>query len=326
MPAVDDRGEGLSRREALRAGSLVLAGGMAASPAAPALAAATAKKGSAISAAAIPVGKNFPKEMWDQTPWKLDIKPPFNLEDPVGRWAAVLKSTMNLVGARTYVSSFSRVYLTEVGKPAQVFYGTCGTWTYQQVVPKPGQFKQFEPLPENTVLQLGLYTGVVLDPHTFLPTEEVYNPIIGRKVKTEDSLFAESYLLYPGGGMTSVERSQFLNNREPVKHAFVRSGDSLAWMFPALFAGQGDFQPRMDSSWWVCDYNELQNPKKDLIDCKYSWVGMTRAAEKKWWGMQGMDNGIYGTLWNTYGTVTNELSRVEGIVLDHVFSKYPDRK
>lgn len=31
------------------------------------------------------------------------------------------------------------------------------------------------------------------------------------------------------------------------------------------------------------------------------------------------------TLWNTFGNVTNKLERVEPIVQEHVFSKYPDR-
>lgn len=314
----------VSRRNMMKTGSALVAGGMASGLLSPAMA-QKPKVGSGVSAASIPVGKNFPAEMWKQKPWTFDAKAPFDFNDPLGRWAALLKSTQNLIGKRTYVSSYSRIYLTEVGKQSQIFYGSTGSWTFQNVVPLPGQFPQFGTLPKGTALQLGLYTGVQLDPYTFKPVEEVYNPIIDRKVRVEDTLFAESYLLYPGGGMTSVERSQFMNNRDPVKHSYIRSGKELAWCVPALFAGEGDFQPRMDSSWWVCDYDKLQDPTVNLIDCKYSWVGLTRAAEKPWWGMQDMDDGTYGTLWNTYGTVTNTLEKVEGSVLEYVFSKYPER-
>lgn len=316
---------GLTRRNALRTGSWLVAGGLAGGCAGSAAFGQEPKTGPDVSAAAIPVGRNFPKAMWDQEPWTFALKGPYDLADPVGRWAALIKSTQNLVGARTYVSSYSRVFLTEVGKEPHIFYGTCGSWTYQLVKPKPGQFPKFEPFPENTALQLGLYTGVTLDPHTFEPVDEIRNPITGEMLKPVDSIFAESYLIYPGGGMTSVERSEFLDDRKPKMHSYLRSGNDLSWAIPALFQGKGSFQPRMDSSWWSCRYDELMNPAMDLIDCAYSWVGQTRAAEKPWWGMQGRNDGIYGTLWNTYGTVTNKLEKVEGIVLEHVFSKYPDR-
>jgi hypothetical protein len=275
-----------------------------------------------INAASIPVGKNFPAKMWKQKPWTLDAKGPYDLDDPKGNWHGLMKATQNLVGARTYVSSYSRIFLCELGKQPQVFYASCGSWTFQLVVPEPGQFD--EDLPEGTALQLGLYTGVQLDPYTFKPVDAIYNPFLGKKVEVQDSVFAESYLLYPGGGVTSIERRQFMNDRTPKKHIYVKSGNNLAWSLPALFAGEGSFQPRMDSSFWTCKYDELMNPDLDLIDCDYSWVGLTRVAEKSWCGME--DTGVVlQTLWNTQGTVTNELSRVEGIVQDYVFSKYPER-
>ncbi len=313
----------ISRRNALKGGALVMAGGF--SIPLGGCQALAQDSGPNVSAAAIPVGRDFPKALWEQQPWTLDISAPFDLDDPVGRWGALMKSTQNPLGGRTYVSSYSRVYLTEVGKPARVFYGTCGTWSFQNVVPIPGQYPQFEPFPEGTALQLGLYTGVVLDPYTFEPVDQIRNPITGEMLTPEDSIFAESYLLYPGGGMTSVERSQFMDSREPMMHSYVKSGNNFSWIIPALFAGEGDFQPRMDSSWWRCDYDKLMDPAIDLVDCDYSWVGITRAAEKKWWGMQDQPDGIYGTLWNTYGTVAKRLEDVEGIVLEHVFSKYPER-
>lgn len=286
---------------------------------------ATERDGQSISAAAIPVGRNFPPELWNQESWTLDVKPPFDLDDVCGRWYALMKSTQSLVGARTYVANYSRVFLCEVGKEPQLFFATCGSWTFQLVRPNPGQFPQFGELPEHTALQLGLYTGVILDPHTFKPVDEVYNPLLGRTVKTEDSIFAESYLLYPGGGMTSIERSQFMDSREPRKHAMLRSGNSLSWALPALFEGEGDFQPRMDSSWWRCKYDELMDPDNHFVDCDYSWVGLTRVAEKPWYGMTDTGGRVVQTLWNTFGNVTNKLERVEPIVQEHVFSKYPDR-
>ena len=60
--------------------------------------------------------------MWQQKPWTYEAKVPFDFNDPLGRWAALLKSTQNLVGKRTYVSSYSRVYLTEVGKQSNFLW------------------------------------------------------------------------------------------------------------------------------------------------------------------------------------------------------------
>lgn len=315
----------ISRRDALRSTGGLLGGVLLGGAALSACAQEKPPIPKGVSAASIPVGKNFDPALWQQAPWKLDAKPPFDLEDAMGRWYALMKSTQNLVGARTYVSNYSRVYLCEVGREPKVFYGTCGTWTFQNVVPNPGQFPEFGELPPNTALQLGLYTGVVLDPFTFKPTEEIYNPALDRKVRAEDSVFAESYLLYPGGGMSSIERRQFMDSREPKKHVFVRSGNKLSWSLPALFAGEGDFQPRMDASWWTCNHDELMNPDLDLIDCDYSWVGLTRVGEKGWWGMPDMGDRVLMTLWNTHGTVTNKIENVEGIVREHVFTKYPER-
>lgn len=315
--------DSLTRRTALKA-SAGLVGGLAMG-AGSSLMAATKDQKPDVSAAAVPVAREFPAEVWNQTPWQLDVKAPFDLDDEMGGWHALMKGTQNLVGARTYVSNYSRVYLCEQDKQAEVFYGSAGCWTYQDVVPKPDQFPEFGELPKDTALHLGLYTGVVLDPYTFKPVQEVYNPFLDKKVTVEDSVFAESYLLYPGGGMSSVERRQFMDDRAPKKHVYVRSGNSLSWNFPALFAGEGSFQPRMDSSWWTCKYDELMNPELDLIDCDYSWVGLTRVGEKKWWGMSDVKNTVLQTLWNTRGTVTNKLSNVEGIVQEYVFSKYPDR-
>ncbi len=266
------------------------------------------------------VKREHPRALWTRKPAIIKASPPFDLDDPIGNWHAVMKVATSLVGSRTYVSSYQRNFICPVGKSPMPFFAGCGAWTHQ-LVEAPSEL--LKGVPPGTLMQLALYTGVVLDPWTFKPVKQVLNPYTGKMVEVEDSVYAESYLVYPGGGMTSLERPEALDDRTARPQPYLRSGKKISFNLAALFSGDGPHQPRMDASWWTVNYDDLMNPSVADVDADYSWAGLHHARDKKWWGVDQSDGAQM--LANVHGTVAKHPSRIEPIVQEYVFSKYPER-
>lgn len=269
------------------------------------------------------IKRNHSEELWKLKPAKIETQGGFDLEDPTGNWLGMMKTSISLVGSRSYPSMYFRVFACPAGKPAHVFYAGCGAWTHQLVEPTPEILAPFGKVPTGTVMQLALYTAVVLDPYTFKPASRLRNPITGQWIETQDSVYAESYLIYPGGGMTSLERPTLLDDRKPKRYAYIRSGRKTSYNLDALFAGEGAHQPRLDASWWTVNHQDLMDPNVPDVDADYSWTGIMQGHERPWWGFTPADRVI--TLWNVHGTVAKSIDRIEPIVQEYVFSKYPDR-
>ncbi len=270
------------------------------------------------------IKKNHAKELWNLKPARIEQpRGGFDLEDPLGNWLGMMKTSISLNGTRSYPSMYFRVFACPAGKPAQVLYAGCGAWTHQLVEPTPEILKPFGNVPKGTLMQLALYTAVVLDPYTFKPASRLRNPITGKWMETQDSVYAESYLIYPGGGMTSLERPDVLNDRSSKRYAYIRSGAKTSYNLDALFAGEGAHQPRLDASWWTVDHASLMDPNVADVDADYSWTGIMQGHERPWWGFTPADR--VSTLWNVHGIVAKSQSRIEPIVQEYVFSKYPDR-
>jgi hypothetical protein len=269
------------------------------------------------------IKREHAKDLWALKPAKIEPRGGFDLDDPMGNWLGTMKTSVSLAGARSYVGHYFRVFACPAGKQAQPFYAGAGCWTHQLVEPTAEILAPFGNIPKGTVMQLALYTAVVLDPYTFEPVKTIRNPITGRMLEPQDSFYAESYLIYPGGGMTSLERPELLDERKPKRYAYLRSGAKTSFNLDALFAGDGPHQPRLDASWWTVDHADLMNPDVPDIDADYSWVGLMQGYERPWWGFTQADR--VQTLWNVHGTVAKDIKRVEPIVQEHVFAKYPGR-
>lgn len=269
------------------------------------------------------IKRNHAKELWALKPARLDFRAPYDLADPIGNWHAVMKVSNNPTGGRTYVSNYARTFLCPENRPAVPFYGACGAWTHQLVESTPEILAPFGKAPEGTLMLLALYTSVVLDPFTFKPVQRLQNPVTGKEIIPEDSVYAESYLIYPGGGMLSLERPDMVSDTAPQRAPYVRSGRNISFNLAALFAGNGLHQPRMDASWWTSSYADLMNPNVVEINADYNWTGLMKARERPWWGFAQSDNGQ--VLWNVKGTVAKQQSAIEPIVQEYVFNKYPDR-
>lgn len=267
--------------------------------------------------------RDHPKALWALKPATIDTRGRYDLEDPMGNWFGMMKTSVSLVGSRSYVSNYYRTFACPAGRPAQPFFAGAGSWTHQLVQPTQEIIAPFGQVPAGTVMQLAMFTGVILDPYTFKPAARLRNPITGKWVETRDSVYAESYLIYPGGGMTSLERPELLDDRKPKRYAYLRSGPKTSFNLDALFGGEGPHQPRLDASWWTVDHAALMDPDVPDVDADYSWTGLMQGHDSTWWGFTQADR--VQVLYNVHGTVAKNIARIEPIVQEYVFSKYPDR-
>jgi hypothetical protein len=247
----------------------------------------------------------------------------FNLDDSYGNRMASLKVTNNLSGKRTYIPMMGRIYLGPNGHPGAAIHGLLGLWTWQLQWPDP---KRFPNVPKGTVVQRAMYTGVITDPFTFKPTDRVYNHYLKKEVEARDSLFAESYLFFPNGTGSSLDRPEFMDSPEQRKAAMnphVRWGDDLSIYLAGLFQNEGPNQPRMDGSIWSGSYKRIMDPKDDLVPVDYNFAGLMRAWERPWMGhAKGDDTQI---MMNVKGTKLHKVDDFPDIMKENLLKKYPDR-
>jgi hypothetical protein len=248
----------------------------------------------------------------------------FKLNETLGNRMATLKATNNLSGKKTYIAMFSRVYLGPQGRAGAAMFGHLGLWTWQLQWPDP---KAFPNVPKGTVIQRALFTGIILDPWSYEPARKLYNPYLKKEVEASDSLFAESYLFYPNGGGSSLDRPQFMDSPETLKNVrrtpHVRWGDKIAFTLEGLFQNEGPHQPRMDGSIWTGDYKSLMDPKTDLVTFDYNFAGLMRAWERPWIGVGPDDQAQL--LWNVKGTKLHSVDDLPEVMKQHLVRKYPDR-
>jgi hypothetical protein len=254
----------------------------------------------------------------------IEARAPFDLANPRENWYALMKTTNNLVGARTYVPMFLRAFLCPQGTAGFPIYTSFGMWTWQLEAPDPAKFDDLRP---GDVIQRAMYTGVICDPWTFQPVQSIRNPYTGKTVEVRDSLFAESWLLLSGGrGFRGVDRPGFrATDEERAKRGtpYVRFGEDTAFNIAGILQGEGPLQPRVDGSFWTVRHADLMDPRKDLIEATYCFAGISRARERKWLGLA--DDDPSQLLFNTQGRKVHSLDRIPQAVKDTVLRKYPDR-
>lgn len=247
----------------------------------------------------------------------------FDLDDLSGNRLATLKVTNNLVGRKTYVAMFSRVYLGPQGRGGAAIHGHLGLWTWQLQWPDP---KEYPNAPPGTVVQRALFTGIILDPWTYKPATKIFNPYLKKDVAASDSLFAESYLIFPQGGGQSLDRPEFMDSpeqRAARRNAYMMWGDKLSIFLAGLFQNEGPNQPRMDGSIWTADHRQVMDPTVDLVTTDYNFAGLMRAWERPWIGV-GRDDQAQ-LLWNVKGTKLHSVDEFPEVMKTHLVKKYPDR-
>lgn len=270
-----------------------------------------------------PRDKYLAPELWNKTPWIPEKKGNFDLSKRSDNNLATMKITNNLVGEKTYIPMITRALLGPQGKGGAAFYGHVGMWTWQLQELDP---EEYPDAPAGSMVQRAMYTGMILDPRSYEPVETVYNHVLDRHVKVEDSLSAESYVFYPQGGGESVDREGFMEDDETAKarlRPMARFGDDICLFLDGIFSSEGPHQPRMDTSTWTMDYADLMLPDRQLRPVDYNFAGLLRAWERDWTGFSKPDE--TQMLWNVKGTKIHDLDDMPEIINRTLLSKYPDR-
>lgn len=272
---------------------------------------------------------DLPKDFGDAKgePGVVDFAPPFDMKDALENWYATLKITNNLVGAKTYVPMMSRTYILPQNKPAAPLFGHMGLWTWIIQKPDPEEFPDAK---EGQLVQRALYTGRILHPWSYEPVDELENPVTGELVKTEKSLFGESYLMTPLGGGESLDRETFQDADQYTQDRIANGGlpnfrfnNQISIILAGIFQGEGSFQPRADSSIWSVDYDELMDPHNDLIKSEYNFTGIQRARGRKWLGLGEEDP--TQMLWNVKGQKVHSVNDFPDNFKEWILNDYPDR-
>lgn len=267
--------------------------------------------------------REFTQEELQGEPWIAEKHGNFDLTDPRENRLATFKITNNLIGEKTYIPMFSRGLLGPQGTGGAPLFGHIGLWTWQLQVPGKDEYPD---APEGTIVQRAMMTAMHLDPFTYEPVESIYNPYLGKHVEATDSLFAESYLLYPLGGGTSVDRPEFMDDDPEAKknmRPLVRWGDDIALMLDGIFKSEGPHQPRMDTSIWTTPYEPVNDPGVGLVNTDYNFAGLMRAWERPWIGV-GKDDDAQ-LLWNVKGLKCHSVDEFPDIIKKNLLEKYPDR-
>ena len=260
-------------------------------------------------------------------PGVIDFTPPFDMSNALQNWYSTMKMTNNLIGAKTYIPMFTRAYILPQGKPASPLFGSMGFWTW--ILQKPDR-EEFPDAQEGQLVQRALYTGRMLHPWSFEPVEELYNPVIDKMVKTEQSLWGESYLMTPLGGGESLDRETFLDADQYTRDRIANGGlpkfrfnNQISVILAGIFQGEGSFQPRADSSIWSADYDELMDPEKDLIKSEYNFTGIMRARNRRWLEL-GPDDPTQ-LLWSVKGQKVHSVDDFPEQIREWMQTEHPDR-
>jgi len=262
-------------------------------------------------------------KQWAGEPWVAEKQGNFDLNDARDNRLATLKITNNLIGKKTYVPMFSRAILGPQGKGGSVIYGHMGFWTWQM---QWATKEEFPDAPDGTLVQRAMYTGMILDPNTYEPTDNIYNAYLDKYVTPTDSTFAESYLFYPAGGTNSVDRDNFIVDDPDAKKDIkptVRWGDDIATFLDGIFQMDGPFQPRVDNSIWTSNYKDIMNPAKGLVQTDYNFAGLLFAWMRPWTGHRKYDK--TQILWNVKGTKMFDPEQFPEMVKTHLVDRYPNR-
>ncbi len=257
----------------------------------------------------------------------IDARAPFDLDDPSDNWAAVMKVTNNLVGAKAYIPMFTRSFILPVNRPAIAIYGHMGFWTWMLQKPDPEEFPEVE---EGQYIQRALYTGRTLHPWTFEPVDEVLNPITDEMVETQLSYAGATFVITPEGGLDYRDRETYGARDDYVAARvrnggvpFIRNNDKISVLLADIRRGEGDFQPRGDTSFWTVNYDELMDPDTHFIKTDYTLSGIQRARVQTWLGLK--DDDPTQLMWGLKGEKVFTVDDFPEQIREWAISEHPDR-
>jgi len=266
--------------------------------------------------------RTFDRDEMDGAPWVAAQTGEFDLADPAQNRLARLKMTNNLVGRRTYIPMLVRMVIGREPNPGGPLLGAASMFTWQLQVPNP---EEFPDAPDGTALMRSMFTARYLDPETMEPVERLLNPFSGEMMEVEDYIFVENFLTFPNGGSRFVEERQFADDdpSKPKLSLFKKWGDELVLFAGGVYSKPGPHQPRFTENMWGSAHADVMNPDVELIETRYSFMGVNKAYEKPWAGYRVGDADILCSL--AHGKKVHSAEDLPDFHKRVLAEKYPDR-
>ena len=255
-------------------------------------------------------------------PWIAPQMGNFDVNDPYGNRLARMKMTSNLSGARTYVPMMVTFTIGRPQEPGARILGGAAMFTWQSQKPDPEEFPN---APSDSIIMRSLYTAVYLDPKTMEPVKRLENPLNGVMMELEDYMFFENFLFFAKGGSQLLEELEFANDPadKPKLDLIKKWGDDAMLFQGGVYGKPGIHQPRHTDVRWRCNWDDLMDPDKDLIESSFQISGVNKAYEKPWMGYDMDDPEL---LFPT--SVGKKVHSIEDIPDFHkrvLVEKYPER-
>lgn len=296
-----------ARRELLAA-----LAGVAAGMAVPTLASAQARGGNRIwSPGGMP--HDLPPGALQRPRARVPRRPPFDLDDPMGRSLARLRVLENFEGKTSYLAVLSRWILCPPNKPPVPYFNEIEVNTMFLTEPDDKSSGGGDGL---TFVQNGIFTRMPVDPVSLTPIREIRNPVTGKVVETPDTLFASATPMKVGApGAADVLL-------QPDRPHF-RIGRDVRFVMLDIRAGEGSHQPRVDSATWSIPYDVLMDPRRAMVEADYSYTALLRASVFASAGAAADDPTQLLILKS--GIKVNSVDALPDFVKATIAKQYPDR-
>jgi len=234
----------------------------------------------------------------------------FDLSDPYDLNLARLKTIASLDGSKTYFYTITRHILCPPGQsPYPLFAEMELTRLY---------FDRTPGMAEHQAIARATFTRTALDPTTFKPIESYYNPYLDRTITPEDTLFG-------GRGFKLDFSADAPPNpiTQPDEPHYRIGDDQIAFILFDPRAGEGDWQPRVDTVVWRTSYKALMDPRSASIEADHTYTAFLRASAYRWSGIDEDDKAQMLTM--KTGAKVTKLEDLPQEAHAYLVSKYPER-
>jgi hypothetical protein len=197
----------------------------------------------------------------------------FDLDDPAERLLARIKVTASLTGERTSIYSVSRYMMAPPGRPSYQLFAEFDVRTIW-----------IEPAPDSQSLPRtrALFTKIPVDPVTFEPIKDYYNPYIGKTLPVQPVLYAGAGLPIDLCGSTP----DIIYQQDKPHY---RLGDDIVFVNFDPRNEDGPIQPHTDSAMLRVNFADLMNPAKGWVEAEYTIAAVRKASAYPWSGVQKGD-------------------------------------
>jgi len=233
----------------------------------------------------------------------------FDLSNPSDLKRARLKVLNSLDGSTTYFYTMTRHILCPPDKPPYPFHAEMELTTLW--------LERTDAMSEDEAKIRAFFTRVPLDPYSFEVIDQYKNPYTNKTLPLEDTLFAGSGFDVSLDAGTPAD--PVLQSDEP----HYRIGDEIAFIMFDPRAGEGAFQPRIDTVVWRAKYDAVMDPATTSVEADHTYSAILKASAYPWSGIEEGDPAQMLTMKTGRKLMTLDTLPVE--VQNAIVAKYPDR-